>query len=77
MAKPASYLTFKAVSKPGRKTRSFNVVNTRDQLLGTIGWFSHWRRYCYCPASGIVLDAACLREIANFCVKLMMERDRG
>ena len=34
--------------------------------LGNIAWFGRWRRYVFFPQQGMLFDAACLRELAEF-----------
>ena len=43
--------------------------------LGTISWWSHWRRYVFSPKCDVLFDAGCLREIAAFCEQQMRKRD--
>lgn len=50
------------------KTRVFTVISRQTSIsIGVIKWFSTWRRYVYFPLTGIVTDAGCLRDIADFC----------
>lgn len=71
-----SYLTF--VDNPpisGRKTLTYDVRSSRDQsLLGRISWYGPWRRFTYSPAGPQVMDAACLREVAEFLDERMAAR---
>ena len=49
-----------------RKTLRWNVFGT-EAVLGQVVWANHWRRYAFFPVPNTVFDAACLREIADFC----------
>jgi hypothetical protein len=49
-----------------RKTTRWNVFGT-EAVLGQVMWATHWRRYAFFPVPNTVFDAACLREIADFC----------
>jgi hypothetical protein len=48
-----------------RVTKRFLVQSKAGVQLGEISWYCGWRRYCFYPNPFTVLDAACLREIAN------------
>lgn len=51
----------------GRLTATWDVCSLQSNvLLGRISWYVHWRRYTYSPAGSQVLDAGCLRELAEF-----------
>ena len=67
-----AYLDFQETLNPGRKTRVWEVRNT--VLLGRVAWWSHWRRYTFWPEKATILDAACLREVADFLEARMAER---
>jgi len=62
-----SYLTFKEATRPGNYKTKFWSVHNAPVVLGVISWYSPWRRYCFSPASGTTFDAACLRELTEFC----------
>lgn len=52
---------------PTSKSHVFSVYSRgNNSLLGNIRWYSQWRRYCYFTID-CILDAKCLREIAEFC----------
>lgn len=61
---------------PSGKTRVFRVEATAnhvegedgDVILGTVKWFSRWRRYAFFPSAETVFEPTCLHDIANFCV---------
>lgn len=52
----------------GAKTQRWDVT-TKDGkgVLGTVKWYSPWRRFAFFPLPATTFDAACLREIADFC----------
>ena len=62
------WLKFEEWANPAqRKTKIWEVTSTQGSWsLGEVKWFAPWRRYCFEPLS-CILDASCLREIANFC----------
>jgi hypothetical protein len=63
-----SYLNFvpDGVS-PSGKTRYWSVETLGGAKLGTIAWFSHWRKYVFGSSTTYnVFDPGCLREIADF-----------
>jgi hypothetical protein len=64
-----SYLYFHDLGKltPEHKTHRFEVCS-RDSssIIGYIKWFTQWRRYTFYPIN-CMLDASCMREIADFC----------
>ncbi len=45
-------------------------------MLGSVAWFNHWRRYCFTPIAGygLVFDANCLWDIADFCARMTAEQ---
>ena len=50
-----------------RKTKFWDVMGKNSlQHLGTVQWWSHWRRYCFFPESNMIFDANCLWDIADF-----------
>lgn len=53
--------------KPGKKTRKFNVFNTKHSLLGNILWHGPWKQYCYFPLDSTMYDKGYLRQVADFC----------
>lgn len=71
-----SYLTFvRRETVPSRKTHVMDVLNTSTMSrLGTISWFSRWRRYVFHPASDTIFDVVCLEAIATYMQQLMDAR---
>ena len=45
-------------------------------LIGTVKWYAPWRRYAFYPEAAVLLDAACLREVAKFLDDVMAIRDQ-
>lgn len=48
------------------RVRAKQTISVKDEL-GTIGWYPSWRRYVFFSDGEALFDAACLREIADFC----------
>jgi hypothetical protein len=49
------------------KTDTFNIQSVNgNSVLGTIKWYSHWRRYCFFPTEYTIFDSKCLKEITEF-----------
>lgn len=44
-------------------------------MLGNISWYAPWRRYCFYPSGGTILDERCLVNLCEFICILMEERD--
>jgi len=45
----------------------FLVFNLKHgDLLGEIGWYRPWRKYCFCPQADTMFTASCLNDIADF-----------
>ena len=62
-----TYLRFVEAPSPGRVTRIWEVHSRGGSWLGRVSWYAQWRRYTYSPAWPQHLDAACMRELADFC----------
>jgi hypothetical protein len=64
-----SYLTFPHIgTSSSGLTNVWDVKNTGQLIIGTVSWYAPWRRYGYTSITAhIVLDATCMREIADFC----------
>jgi len=57
-------------------TRRFNVLNCKTkEVLGCIEWSKGWKRYCYFPEEGAILDSKLMGELIKFLQKLMTDRD--
>ena len=78
----------------GRKTLVWAVLTADGrECLGRVGWYSPWRKYCfvtrsvaveredgtkYAPTPQIILDAGCMRLIADFCeLQTTAHRSKG
>jgi hypothetical protein len=65
-----SYMKFEQTgTSPSGKTKIWSIFTADGAvLLGTIGWYSPWRKYVFASASSSnVFDPGCLREITGFC----------
>lgn len=72
-----SYLAFVPVPvAPNRVTAIWNVTTSEGSPLGEIRWFAPWRRYVFFPVPNTLFDSGCLKEIANFIIARMEERDK-
>ena len=51
-------------------------VHTKDWTdnLGTIQWYSPWRKYAFFPNEGCVFETQCISDIISFIKDLMEER---
>jgi len=57
------------------KTEIWSVLSIDGgHHLGSIKWFGQWRKYSFFPASNIVLEQDCLRDIADKIDELMINR---
>jgi hypothetical protein len=51
----------------GKLTRTWDVLAAADRTrLGTVKWWTHWRRYVFFPEPERLFDAVCLQIIANY-----------
>jgi hypothetical protein len=59
------------VSSTG-KTLILDIRSKEDKplILGTIRWFSAWRKYCFYPSNLTIFEQDCLRQIADWIEKL-------
>lgn len=65
----------------GAKTRVYRVQTKADfataasepTILGTVKWFTRWRKYAFFPCIQTVYEQKCLRDIANFCETVTRE----
>jgi hypothetical protein len=49
------------------KTNQYIVYSASDNFqLGTITWFSRWRKYVFAPYDGTVYEETCMRDISQF-----------
>lgn len=73
-----SYLRFdyKGLSESG-KTKIYEVFSSTGVHLGSIKWYSNWRRYVLFTNSNTLFDSNCLSEISTFLKSLMDERKQG
>ena len=64
--------------RPPRVTDTWDVADrlTGRTSLGEVRWVAQWRRYLFVPAAGRVFDATCLRDISDFCDRVMQDRQR-
>jgi hypothetical protein len=63
-----SYLIFSYLRKSNSGlTDIWDVKNTGQAVIGAVSWYAPWRRYGYTSLPHVVLDATCMREIADFC----------
>ena len=60
-----SYLNFVEEIAFGRLTKTWNVQSF-DECLGQVRWFSINRKYCFYPAYQTIYDSGCLKEISDF-----------
>lgn len=57
------------------KTTVYNCYNKEYQsLLGQVKWYGGFRKYSFFPEPNIVFETQCLKDIASFLDKLMLER---
>ena len=62
-----SYLDFREMPTPLKKTKVFAVLNTLAKIpLGTIRFHGAWRKYLFVPDAGTMFDPDCLDEISKF-----------
>lgn len=67
----SEYLIFtRLVTRPERKTCSWDVSSKSSALLGYIAWHAPWRQYVFYPTRGTLFNRACLRDIARFCEEM-------
>jgi len=53
-------------SKSGKTDIYYVYAKDTSYLLGHIGWFAPWRKYCFTPDNATVYEQDCLRDIAKF-----------
>ena len=70
-----SFLEFTPYQIEKKKTINVEFRNTSGENLGEIQWDCGWRRYVFVTSyTGLKFDSGCLKEIADYCDKLMQER---
>jgi hypothetical protein len=57
------YLKAHQWTAKGRKTANWTIISNSEAVLGDVAWYSPWRRYCFHPVKGTVLDPVCMRDI--------------
>lgn len=68
----AKFITFTELPQdPKKKTKVWEIYTKDDNiLLGRVGWFTSWRKYCFSPiikqGEYQVYEQQCLRDIADF-----------
>lgn len=48
------------------KTLIWNITNG-NVFLGTVKWFSKWRKYAFYPTADTIFEEECLRDLSFFC----------
>ncbi len=48
-------------------TRNWSIFSKYGAPLGTVKWYSGWRRYAFFPEDGTLFEADCLWDLAEFC----------
>lgn len=57
-----------------RKTKVWVITSKLGGVrLGTVGWWSHWRKYVFTPADRTLYEEQCLRDLADFCEQMTNE----
>lgn len=70
----SEWLSFVLLFSGRKKTDSWAVrANRGGEPLGTVQWYSPWRRYVFYPIGGL-FDSRCLIDIASFIDARMAER---
>ncbi len=61
-------------TSPTGITKRWVLQNTRTgEIVGWVQWHGPWRRYCYFDKEASLYDSDCLRLIADFLEKAMVE----
>ncbi len=64
------WLVFKEIETKG-KTRAWDCINKGDELLGTVKWYSAFRKHSFFPKweayGDLIFSPGCLEDIAFFC----------
>lgn len=61
-----THIRFVPYSLSGQKTKRWTVESKDGVPLGTVAWFSHWRKYTFQPYGATIYEQTCLREVAEF-----------
>ena len=70
------HVYFRNVGKATEKAKTdswFIYAKDGSAGLGAIRWFGRWRKYCFFPMAETVFEENCLRDIAEFIVKITKE----
>jgi hypothetical protein len=70
------HVYFRNVGKATEKAKTdswFIYAKDGSTGLGAIRWFGRWRKYCFFPMAETVFEENCLRDIAEFIVKITKE----
>lgn len=61
-----------------KKTKTIQVRNKQNTLLGEIKWFGRWRQYCLytIPHIDVIFNNECLLDIQDMIWNLMQERKK-
>lgn len=61
------FLRFEEILQTVRKTKVWQITSVHNgSHLGTVGWYTAWRKYCAIFSSGVVFDEGCLQELSIF-----------
>lgn len=75
------FVYFRNVGKTSDKAKTdtwFVYAKSGETGLGSLRWFGRWRKYCFFPMADTVFEEKCLRDIAEFIVKITKEyKSRG
>lgn len=77
----AKWIHFKWAPAPKRQTWIFHVLTktcdpAQEVLLGEIGWFASWRKYCFFPGYNTIYETKCLQDIIDFINLLMLDHQK-
>lgn len=74
----ASWIEFRLTGQSDSgKTYVWSVMTSDGRInLGTIKWFSNWRKYAFYPNPDTIWEQDCLTEIATFIVNKTAEHKR-
>ena len=46
------------------------LQNKEHAVLGSVLWYSPWKKYVFVPATAVVFDEQCLADIRDFLIKI-------